>query len=399
MQRVDLAIIGAGPAGLSTALHLLQLDPSWARRMVILEKARHPRPKLCAGGITRSGLRLLQALGLPPSFPFLPVHLVRLRYQQRTVDIHARPMFVVTRRDEFDAWLADQARQRGVRLLEDTPVTFLERTPEGILLRTASGDFLAQAVVGADGATGVVRRWLQARERPPHVARALELVEPATAEEPEFCHSMAVFDFSPARQRLQGYAWDFPSLIAGRPHLNRGLYDARVAGYRPKADLKAGWPRWLPPRGAAPKRPAGHPIRWFAPTNRLRAPRVLLVGDAAGVDPLFGEGIAVALYYGKAAAHYLQRALSRGDLQFRRYRLWILRSQVGRYLILRWLGATLVYHLAHYSWFMHALWTVAAPAARMLQPRRPMPPYAHKPPPTPSAPTGQEPASPKADEG
>jgi hypothetical protein len=38
-----VAIVGAGPAGLSTALHLLQIDPSWAERMLVLEKAAHPR--------------------------------------------------------------------------------------------------------------------------------------------------------------------------------------------------------------------------------------------------------------------------------------------------------------------------------------------------------------------
>jgi flavin-dependent dehydrogenase len=49
--EVDLVIVGAGPAGLSTALQLLQLDPNWSGRHVVLEKEEHPRHKLCAGGI------------------------------------------------------------------------------------------------------------------------------------------------------------------------------------------------------------------------------------------------------------------------------------------------------------------------------------------------------------
>ena len=47
----DILIIGAGPAGLSTALHLAQLAPELVGRTLILEKAHHPRPKLCGGGL------------------------------------------------------------------------------------------------------------------------------------------------------------------------------------------------------------------------------------------------------------------------------------------------------------------------------------------------------------
>jgi len=47
----DLLIIGAGPAGLSTALHLARQAPQLIPRILVLEKARHPRPKLCAGGL------------------------------------------------------------------------------------------------------------------------------------------------------------------------------------------------------------------------------------------------------------------------------------------------------------------------------------------------------------
>ena len=38
----------------------------------------------------------------------------------------------------------------------------------------------------------------------------------------------------------------------------------------------------------------GHPIRWFSPQNRVVGARaVLLVGDAAGADPMFGEGMKI----------------------------------------------------------------------------------------------------------
>ena len=57
----------------------------------------------------------------------------------------------------------------------------------------------------------------------------------------------------------------------------------------------------------------GHPIRWFSPRNQMSVPRVLLVGDAAGADPLLGEGISIALGYGSLAAREIAESFQRND--------------------------------------------------------------------------------------
>ncbi len=67
MPKHDIIIIGAGPAGLPTALHFAQDFPHFATRVLILDKARHPRPKLCTDVeiiLPRLGLD-----GLPCIFP------------------------------------------------------------------------------------------------------------------------------------------------------------------------------------------------------------------------------------------------------------------------------------------------------------------------------------------
>lgn len=55
--HTDILIIGSGPSGTSTALHLVKQDPAWAKRIIIVDKAIHPREKLCGGGITSTWAR------------------------------------------------------------------------------------------------------------------------------------------------------------------------------------------------------------------------------------------------------------------------------------------------------------------------------------------------------
>ncbi len=247
----------------------------------------------------------------------------------------------------------------GVRILEHAPVQRLSRQEDGILVETASGRWLAQAVVAADGSKGVVRRWLGAHEPRPRVARLLEVITPAQGTEPEFAEGMAIFDFGALGQELQGYYWDFPSLIRGVPHMNRGVYDGRVAPGRPRADLPKILKETAGARGLEPESLdiEGHPIHWFAPTNQFSDERVLLVGDAAGADPLLGEGIGVALGYGQAAARALVHAARSQGWDFRGFRGSVLLSPVGRYLTRRWLAATTVYRISGSQALMLLVWT------------------------------------------
>jgi flavin-dependent dehydrogenase len=357
-RTVDVVIIGGGPAGMSTALHLIRRDPSWKDRLVVLEKETHPRHKLCAGGLTPFALNQLNLLGLCLDIPFIPVNNARLEYGNRAAVIRGQPAIAVTRRPEFDAWLARQSKARGVRLLEDTPVREIVRDADGIQVKTDTDTFRARAIVGADGSKGLVRRWLGAREPRPRVARLLEVVTPANGSEPEFRNGVARFDFGALRDALQGYYWDFPSLVSGVPHMNRGVYDGRVSPERPRADLPKILQQTARAKGIAPEdlRIEGHPIHWFSPTNLFSGDRVVLAGDTAGADPLFGEGIGVALGYGQVAAAALDHALRRNDWSFSHHRTRLLVSPVGRYLLVRWFAASVVYRVSHNHVMMLGLW-------------------------------------------
>jgi flavin-dependent dehydrogenase len=94
-------------------------------------------------------------------------------------------------------------------------------------------------------------------------------------------------------------------------------------------------------------------------------PRLLLVGDAAGADPLFGEGIAPALGYGQAAAWSIHRAFRTGDFSFKDYRWRLYRSPAGRYLLVRWAVAWWSYRLSGHPWFMKSLWALGKALNRL----------------------------------
>jgi flavin-dependent dehydrogenase len=108
----------------------------------------------------------------------------------------------------------------------------------------------------------------------------------------------------------------------------------------------------------------GHPIRWFSPRNQMSVPRVLLVGDAAGADPLFGEGISIALGYGAIAAREIGKAFEGNELSFKTYKSHVMRSALGQTLVVRWFIARVIYALK-WKWFQILLWRIMKPVVAL----------------------------------
>ncbi len=328
MERHPVIIIGSGPAGTATALRLHALDPALARDALVLEKATHPRPKVCAGGLIPAGVDCLQQLGVELSVPHVAVHRAQVATPTRVVAHDERNLCYVVRRNEFDASLVDACRARGITVQEQEPVLDLRREEGGVRVETSRGVYWARLVIGADGSGSLVRRRL-VDDAKGQTARAVMCDIPVDETSWQgFAEGRYDFDFRTVKQGLPGYLWAFPCLIDGRPHANVGGYALNPIGAalnRLVDDYIAEMGGGDPPRQA-------FPIRWYRSGTRLAAPNVLLVGDAAGVDPLMGEGISLALEYGLFAGDAVREALRTGDLSGAAYQQAIEGSWLGKKL-------------------------------------------------------------------
>jgi flavin-dependent dehydrogenase len=172
----------------------------------------------------------------------------------------------------------------------------------------------------------------------------------------------AYFDFFPVPDNIAGYVWDFPTQVNGEPMRCWGIYDMNLLAGENRPQLKEPLAQEMSRAGFDLENYEikGHPIRWFSPDNPTSIPRVLLVGDAVGADPIFGEGISVALGYGNIAAREIKNAFERNDFSFRGYKVRVLTSPLGQALLSRWFIAYIIYPLK-WKWFQVLLWRIMKP--------------------------------------
>jgi menaquinone-9 beta-reductase len=343
VKSVEVAIVGGGPAGIATALFLTHAAPELTDRIVVLEKERYPREKYCAGAVGARGDKLLGSIGVRVDVPSVPLSGVAFRAMGRTHVVRdGAPGSVgrVIRRIEFDHELAKTAMRRGIRVLDGARVRDVSFGDSGVELDSAVGRFRARVLVAADGVQSVVRRTLglsSTRYR----AQALEIDTEPVASDLE--RDVMLFDAS--HRELPGYYWDFPTVVGGREMVCRGVYLLKTGDTDPPVEIQRVLEDELRARGLdlgryKKKRYAERGFEIHAP---ISVPRVLLVGEAAGIDPVTGEGIAQALQYGAVAGRYVARKLAERNLEFADWRREVGATMIGRDLIVRTMGVGMFY--------------------------------------------------------
>ena len=294
-RRCDVLIVGGGPAGSSCARDLVRAGLD----VVVLERARFPREKPCAGWITPGVVSALD-LDLDEYARGRTLQPIRgfetgVLGGRRVVSRFDSTISHAIRRSEFDDYLLTRA---GASVVQEVPVTRIERARDRWLV---NGTFEAPMLVGAGGHFCPVARQLNPScpEAPLVAAQEIEVRvgaarpdrRPVDGEIPElyFCRD------------LRGYGW----VVRKGEYLNVGF------GRRDRHGLACASRQFLQALRTAGRVPSDFPEAWpghayllyGVPQRRVHEDGVLLAGDAAGLAyPTSGEGILTAVESGRLAA-------------------------------------------------------------------------------------------------
>lgn len=311
----DVIIIGAGPAGSTTATFLAQhgLD------VLLLDKAVFPRDKTCGDGLTPRAIDVLAELGLMEALTAEGCSMS----QAQVIAPNGRPVTLnIPQRDDLpttmlaiprlklDEMIRQRALAAGVRYQDATHVTDITYHNDGITVHGRRGSASIQhhgrmAVIAVGAAMKLLMQLGILREPP-----LLTLAARAYYEDVQ--NLSGRFEFYFEGVPLPGYGWVFP-LSPTSANIGAGIF---VSGWskKHKHTAQAVLKQFLQvpvlremlahARQTSPVR--GYPIRTDFATAATYTNRVLLVGEAAGlVNPLTGEGVDYALESGKIAAAHL----------------------------------------------------------------------------------------------
>jgi menaquinone-9 beta-reductase len=158
-DEADVIVVGAGPAGATTAFYLAQAGLD----VLLLEKARFPREKVCGDGLTPRAVKALVGMGINVSDGWVRNKGLRVigagkRLELPWPELASYPGYGLVRtRHDLDEALARRAQQAGARLLEGVTVTgpvVDERTGRITGVRGVQGDGESPRARGARGERG-----------------------------------------------------------------------------------------------------------------------------------------------------------------------------------------------------------------------------------------------------
>lgn len=296
LEKSDVIVVGAGPAGCAAAARVLMSGLS----VTIIDKFAFPRDKLCGGLVTGRSMRILQELFAidPDSNLFLKTNHIRIWAGDRElVSKPMAPTMYMTMRKQFDHALLEHCQKLGANFICGTVMAI---SPTHITLR-GNRRIGYEVLVGADGANSfVASQGLGKKVAKSKMAFGLE-VEASRLQQDDNTIELDLDAIA------WGYGWSFPKLHSRTIGVG-GLHGKNTA---PKDLMRRYREKMAPHAESVHEKGAFLPFGSF-----IKEPgrdNILLAGDAAGlVDPITGEGIALALESGSLAGICASKAVAEG---------------------------------------------------------------------------------------
>ncbi len=269
--QFDVIIIGAGPAGLQCAEQLKDSNLS----VLLIEKEKIIGPKLCAGGLTK----LAAAFDIPEDKTRIFLRMKCLLLNRQYEVTMRNPLRIIDRFDLGQYQLSKIKDSHNITILNDTLVKSVSR--EEII--TNKGTFYFKYLVGADGSSSIVRKYLGLKSK---------ICLTFCCKIPKITDDL-IWNLNPELLKF-GYIWVFPH----KNYTHIGIYfnPEHVSSMAAKGLLK----KYLSDNGYAFSESdlKAAPINYFY--KGCIFGNIFLVGDAAGLaSKVTGEGISFALVSGK----------------------------------------------------------------------------------------------------
>jgi geranylgeranyl reductase len=283
MEVFDVVIVGGGPAGLICAQRLSHSGMS----ILLIEKDEVFGDKVCAGGLTRKGLKILD----------LPEEIIQQKVCRTVLHSPGRyshanspdPIVVTVDRRDLGRWQASCISTADVKILKNTKVK--EVRASRVVLED-DREIAYGSLVGADGYSSVVRRYLGLPQEKKLIG--IQYLIPDGGIDP------AIEIFLDHRHFHSWYAWIFPH----KDHLAVGC--VCDPGYFSPKKMKKAFQDWLHSKNLdiSGAEYQSAPISYDY--RGLKFDNIYLAGDAAGIaSGLTGEGIYQSLVSGIQVACYI----------------------------------------------------------------------------------------------
>jgi len=311
MRKVDVLVVGAGPAGCVAAWEAKAAEPSVDVLLVERDRAIGA-PVRCAEGVGSAGLREFMN---PEGASWVARRISRVIFwapDDTEVRVGGGDVGYILDRTRFEPALADEARRAGAEVEIRTEVTSLARENGGWRARLegprGAEDVLAKIVIGSDGVEGMVGRWAGLDTRV--ASRDMESCAQYIVSNIEFDPDAIYLHFADA-WAPGGYAWIFPRGV-GVANVGLGMVALKSDGRNARQYLDGYVQRYFP-QGTVTGLTVGGVI--VATTvKRTVTDGIILAGDSAHmINPLSGGGIVNAMKAGRLAARHAVSAVCAGD--------------------------------------------------------------------------------------